>query len=338
MNRYFTRLAQRTGMLDPDAPGRQTVTAPVPASVPVQGDVAEIRQQTVSPVVGQEHPPNHNLDTETAEAGRSQVDASGVTHSFDHPSPEQATASLALPNMSYQSDIVESEKQASTNNTLEKQAAKYPDVESKRSYPEHTQSLRYRGYEHIAEHVNTDNRDERKTVDPLPGDRVTSHINTDSVPSTDIGPIQHTLPTQQGSLSNESSRAEHSDTAKKWQARDAATPGGAQGVSQTVSATDIMSIRSLATVMSDHDDRTASADFVRGMSYISPSSKSHKLSSQTSHQNIDIHIGSITMEVHQKQPAVATITSRPKSTDGASVRPTGQSTGFRPSRYYLRGV
>ena len=120
--------------------------------------------------------------------------------------------------------------------------------------------------------------------------------------------------------------------------KEAITAMSSQSFQSPSSNADLHTVRPQPSVNSDKDGSSGLAVSVIAKSYKPPLAMPEKRPGGAEHQNIEISIGSISMEIYQKQPAVTMITPQPKSTGGTSTSSTGQSSGFRPSRYYLRGI
>lgn len=90
-----------------------------------------------------------------------------------------------------------------------------------------------------------------------------------------------------------------------------------------------LSISEISTLVSAHDELITPSTNASGLPYGTSSPMPEKIPVETRKQNIEIRIGSVTMEVHQKQPKHPAV---------AQSRSNGTPPGFRPGRYYLRGL
>lgn len=332
MGQYFKRLAHRTGMLETRSLTRQTT--PVAAL----NEVVEISQQVAVPAHTPEHAPRdrQNMGRVPTKTGGIQGDAVGQRHPGDHTDPEQTAISTVLPYSQSPPHIDQPVQYSFKNNVEEKQSSRYTDHEPERPGSKYTESVQQASDDQVVEHVLISNSDDLSTTGQVLDKPFISDFATDLSTGSGLGDRSTLLRPEL--LLSEPERQKNFGAPREGKINELNTSIVSQAVQQDASTTESLSIPSISAVLPVHNDRVMPAGNVPDLTYSLPLSIPDKAPAVTSNQNIEIRIGSITMEVHQQQPAKLTSILRTKATDGGRSRSSAPSSGFRPSRYYFRGL
>lgn len=290
MGQYFKRLAHRTGLLETAAHTRQTVPAAV------HRDVMEISQEISAPVHTTEYGSTDNKVRAPTNATPIQAEASGMRHTAVPPRIESPVPDLF------------------TNNTQEKQDIELTNLESKQLDPARNATAIPPISDQAVENVFNSKGDMFNAADQLSDSPLFAGENPEPVLTAQHGFLENLISSPSGQQFSESTGSKDPEILAKDKVSEANAP---------------LSISEISTLVSGHDERAMSSTNASGLSYIAPSPVPDKISVGSSRQNIEIRIGSVTMEVHQKQP---------KHPPAARSRPNVKSSGFRPNRYYLRGL
>jgi hypothetical protein len=320
MGRYFKRLAHRSGMLEAGSPARQTAVAS-------NRDVVEINQQAVAPVHASEQASRHNMGAAPTKAVSIRADAIGVTHSVDHANPEPATTFPIPPSMPTPSKIEESLQNSTTNNSLERQSVRSADP-----VPEQPVT------DQVIERTEYSNSDDLNAAGQLPNSSYILDAAIGSDLSKGDGLGDTTTSFSSGSLLSDPSGRGNPGDSSSGAINELNTSIMSQASNQNASTTDYLSIRGASLEEPGLSGLAMSASDVQGMSYTSSLPMPDRAPLVASKQNIEVRIGSVTMEVHQKQPTLVMNPQQPRQTGGAQSSSQDLSSGFRPSRYYLRGL
>lgn len=148
-------------------------------------------------------------------------------------------------------------------------------------------------------------------------------LNPDPLFSAERGLLENLISTPSGQQFSETTGSKGPEISGKEKANEANVP---------------LSVSEISALVLGYDERISSSTNASGLSYRTPSPMPEKIPVESSRQNIEIRIGSVTMEVHQKQSAVVMSTSQTRHAGAASSRSNVSSSGFRPNRYYLRGL
>jgi hypothetical protein len=307
VSRYFKRLAQRTSVLDTMAIGRQ--------ATPAKSDLKEIHHQQVEAhapamahtvVISSESVMGtaSNLPTKVEDR---QTEAVGVATSIDGQDPRPSNAD---PEPSETPNPLFSAKSADypdTNPRIEDRIVEDVAPQKKRPSSQDTEAIAKSGQETIFTPVHEVSRYDRTAAGPMPN-----------------------KPTRkpQSSGAKETVRIDQSD----------------HGITSWFDPPGVEPSPRGHLVTRVRDDIKKTNQWIRPQSSppmpsnAAPAPIVEKPYRSEKYQGIEISIGSINMEVHQKQPAVATIPPQPKAMHSARGRPADQPSPFRPCRYYLRGI
>jgi hypothetical protein len=331
MGRYFKRLAHRSGMLEAGSPARQTAVAS-------HRDVVEINQQAVAPVHASEQVPRHNIGAAPTKAGSIRPDAIGVTHSVDHTNPEPATTFPIPPSKPTSPKIGESLNNSTTNDLLERQSVRGADPVPEQPGPDYAKTLQQHGAGQVVEGTEYSNSDDLSAAGQLPNSSyiLDAPIGLDLSTGNGLGDTTTSF-SPDSLLSDPSGRGNPGDSSS-GAINDLNTSIMSQASNQNASTTDYLSIRGASIEEPGLSGLAMSASDVQGLSYTSSLSMPDRAPLVASKQNIEVRIGSVTMEVHQKQPTLVMNPQQPRQTGGAQSSSQDLSSGFRPSRYYLRGL
>lgn len=331
MGRYFKRLAHRTGMLDAGSPARQTAVAS-------HRDVVEINQQAVAPVHASEQVSRHNMGAAPTKAGSIRTDAIGVTHSVDHTNPEPATTFPIPPSKPTPSKIEQSLQHSTTNNSLERQGVRGADPVLEQPGPDYAETKQQAVTDQIVERTEYRNSDDLNAAGPLPNSSYILDAAIGSDLSTGNGLGDTTASFSSGSLLSDPSGRGNPGDSSSGAINDLNTSIMSQASNQNASTTDYLSIRGASIAETGLSGLVMSASDVQGMSYTSSLSMPDRAPLVASKQNVEVRIGSVTMEVHQKQPTLVMNPQQSRQTGGTPSSSQDLSSGFRPSRHYLRGL
>ncbi len=304
MSRYISRLAQRSSILGKASSGRQSVTTPA------SGGIVEAHQQSEAQTTTMA-----SSSTDTASA-REKGGSSSVIIS----KPEY----LATPAIPSQAGNVKSVSPPNSSTRIEKQSVKRFVQESERPNQGGTDKVRQSVPEPFNEHTRAVKNGAQDIKPP----------RMDSPNASSAGLTQDLISWGQEKLLVESSPGL---PAQNTVAEATSLP--TSGPVLSASWARAVSEPTVSMLKSYHDDHRVLADAYPGISDAPMASIPRTAPRGNKRQDIEIHIGSLSMEVYEKHSAIASsLLQSEAKTDSNKPRSAESSSGFRPSRYYLRGV
>lgn len=321
MSRYFTRLAQRSGMHGTATSAKRSITAPD------FGGAVEVKQKTVAPTVSTSQTKKQHTQTTSATIATNNASERGdngnTSRSQNYPNRHQAVTT-ELPHAYPQVDSMKSSQRLRSNTRIEERSVKYFDQKLKRLNLEGTENTRQSDAEVFSEHIH-------KVISEEQGIKGTL---------TERNSVTHTGRTQPGSeVAAVKPSTGHSDVMSTQHMTTESTPFPAPKVALSTTPEEPVSITTVSTRIPSNDGLPEITDTKPSMLYVPTVSIPRKLSDGTKYQDIEINIGSLSMEVHEKQPVVTPPPTQPGPKTNCS-RPESAEhlSSFRPGRYYLRGA
>jgi len=347
MSRYLSRLARRSRILSAATPGMQS------SKMSATGGASEVHQRSVAKNITKEQSAKHVMTSPIASASAASVQ----THTDRVSSTvEQATAGhVPAPPMSPPISVkTEGEKPGRTpvfSTKPDQRSVNLAENKSPRPNPESTESPKQHSSELSAEQRNRLVSDGQGIVRTKlnAGNTFSTHTTQDPVSKEKIIAVEQ--PLNGNDLPYPVSKEKIIEVEQRLNGNDLPLPVKSMLEEESTHVTTAPVPTDGTAIENTAADATTSIGMriyekqriAAGVNIDSPFTADatfpEMLPDRKSHQNIEINIGSLSMEVHEKQAVVATPPPLPEVKPEHSGHSSGEPVSdFHPSRYYLRGA